>query len=62
MANEDEPKIQQFLNSTKSLAAWNYMNSEFIMTNEMPYKLVPGAGTYIVCKTIDPNKKININA
>lgn len=62
MANKDESTINDFLSAVKGLSIWNYLNSEYIMTNEMPYKLVPGAGTYKGCKTIDPNEKININA
>ena len=62
MTNEDESTINDFLEAVKRLSVWNYMNSEYIMTNEMPYKLVPGAGSYIGCKTINPNEKININA
>ncbi len=63
MANKDlDTEVLYFLNSTKRLAIRGYMISEYIMTNEMPYKLVPGAGTYEGCKTIDNTKKININA
>lgn len=53
--------IKSFLQYTKNLSVWCYMNSEYFMTQEMPYKLVPGAGSYKTCKTIDPNQKININ-
>jgi hypothetical protein len=53
--------IQNFLNTTKRIAISGYMNSEYIMTQQMPYKLVPGAGSYVPCKTIIPTEKININ-
>jgi hypothetical protein len=53
--------IQNFLNTTKRIAISGYMNSEYIMTQQMPYKLVPGAGSYVPCKTINPTEKININ-
>lgn len=63
MANKElDADIRNFLRTTKQLAIRGYMVSEYIMTNEMPYKLVPGAGTYEGCKTIDNTKKININA
>ena len=58
----DDEIIKNFLNSVKGLSVWCYTNSEHFLTNEMPYKLVPGAGSYVTCKTIDPNQKININA
>lgn len=52
----------EFVNWIKSLAVWCYTSSEYFMTQEMPYRLVPGAGSYMTCKTIDPNQKINTNA
>ena len=54
--------ISYFLNSTKKIAIFGFMNSEYILTEQMPYKLVPGAFTYEPCKTINPNEKVNINA
>ena len=56
------PDILNFLNSTKQIAVWGYMNSEYIMTEQMPYKLVPGAFSYEPCKSINNTEKININA
>ncbi|MCF6224321.1 MAG: gluconate 2-dehydrogenase subunit 3 family protein [Flavobacteriaceae bacterium] len=50
-----------FLCTTKRLAISGYMNSEYILTEQMPYKLVPGAFTYETCKSIDNTKKINIH-
>lgn len=61
LSNENK-NIQDFLNSVKRLSVWRYTKSEHFLTVEMPYKLVPGAGSYNTCKTIDPNKKINSNA
>ena len=53
--------LKIFLNTTKRIAISGYMNSEYILTQQMPYKLVPGAGSYVPCKTINPSEKININ-
>ncbi|OIQ37190.1 MAG: hypothetical protein BM563_09070 [Bacteroidetes bacterium MedPE-SWsnd-G1] len=60
--SDENKNIQNFLNSVKGLSVWCYTKSEHFLTVEMPYKLVPGAGTYNTCKTIDPNQKINSNA
>ncbi|MCK5814881.1 MAG: gluconate 2-dehydrogenase subunit 3 family protein [Flavobacteriaceae bacterium] len=57
--NED---ILEFIDSTKQIAIKGYMNSEYILTEQMPYKLVPGAFSYEPCKSINPNEKVNINA
>lgn len=55
--NEDE---NLFLNITKNVTILGYMQSEYIMTKEMPYTLIPGS--YGLCETIDNSKKINVNA
>lgn len=55
-------EVQYFINTTKQVAVWGYMNSEYYKTKQMPYKLVPGPFSYQTCKTIDTNEKININA
>jgi hypothetical protein len=55
--NEDE---KLFLGFTKNIAILGYMQSEYIMTKEMPYTLIPGS--YGLCETIDNSKKINANA
>ena len=52
--------IQYFLSLTKQFTITGYMQSQFIMTEVMPYKLVPG--TYNLCETIDESKRVNINA
>jgi hypothetical protein len=51
--------IQSFINTSKYYSIWGYMQSEYIMTEIMPYQLVPG--TYGNCETIDKNKRINVN-
>ncbi|EIJ38367.1 hypothetical protein JoomaDRAFT_1351 [Galbibacter orientalis DSM 19592] len=53
--------VSTFLHTTKQTAVWGYKNSEYYMTNLMPYKLIPGAFSYKT-KTINPTDKININA
>ncbi|MDG3583357.1 MULTISPECIES: gluconate 2-dehydrogenase subunit 3 family protein [Galbibacter] len=53
--------LSNFLHTTKHTAVWGYKNTEYYMTQLMPYKLIPGAFSYRT-KTIDPNEKININA
>lgn len=55
-----EDDLQDFIQTTKKLTIQGYMMSQFIMTEIMPYKLIPGA--YGTCETIDPNKRINTNA
>lgn len=52
--------IKIFLNTSKYYTIWGYKQSEYMMTEIMPYKLVPGS--YGLCETIDKSKKININA
>ncbi len=51
----------EFLNKTKYTAIWGYTNSEYFLTQQMPYKLVPGPFSYKTI-TINPQNKININA
>lgn len=60
LEGENEP-LKNFIEMVKGLSVWCYMNSEYILTNEMPYQLIPGANTYIGCKSIDTTKRININ-
>lgn len=59
---ESKSDISYFLNSIKKIAVFGYMNSEYILTEQMPYKLIPGAFSYEACKTVNPNEKINIHA
>ena len=56
--NEND-KVGQFLKTLKQLSVFGYMQSEYIMTEVMPYSLVPGK--YGTCETIDPEKRINVN-
>jgi len=55
--NED---LFKFVEITKYLAILGYMQSEYIMTDIMPYSLVPS--TYGACESIDNSKRINVNA
>jgi hypothetical protein len=49
-----------FVEHTKRFAIFGYMQSEYIMTEIMPYSLVPGS--FGTCETIDNSKRINVNA
>ncbi len=49
-----------FVEITKYFAILGYMQSEYIMTEIMPYSLVPGA--YGACESIDNSKRLNVNA
>jgi len=51
--------IQSFLKTTKYYTGWGFLQSKYVMTEIMPYPLVPG--TYGTCETIETNKRININ-
>lgn len=51
--------VSTFIDNLKAMTIFGYMNSEFIMTEVMPYSLVPGK--YGTCETIDTTKSININ-
>jgi len=55
-----ENDLHSFLQATKNLTIQGYMLSEYIMTELMPFQLVPGS--YELCKSIDKTKKINVNA
>lgn len=63
--DSDDPKtiidgdVKSFLNATKRFSILGYMKSEYIMTEIMPYTLVPTK--YGTCDTIDKTKRININ-
>lgn len=58
--NEIPEEVIRFVEISKSYAVMGFMRSEYIMTEVMPYSLVPGKPP--VCRTIDPNGKINIYA
>ena len=51
--------VKTFIKTTKYLAILGYMRSEYIMTEVMPYSLVPTK--YGTCETIDNSKRINVN-
>jgi len=53
-------EVIHFIEISKSYAILGFMRSEYVMTEVMPYSLVPGKPP--VCRTIDPNEKINIYA
>lgn len=55
-----EEDLQTFLQEVKYFTIQGYMLSEYIMTEVMPFQLVPGS--YELCKSIDKTKKINVNA
>lgn len=48
-----------FIQTSKNFTTLGYMRSEYIMTEVMPYTLIPG--TYGPCETVDNSKRININ-
>ena len=51
--------VHVFFNTTKQFTIMGYMRSEYIMTEVMPYSLVPTK--YGTCETIDNTKRINVN-
>lgn len=53
-------EIKHFIYTTKRYTIQGFLQSKYIMTKVMPYQLVPG--TYNLCETIDPSKKVNIHA
>lgn len=52
--------VHEFLKLSKHYAVMGYLYSEYVMTKEMPYTLVPGR--FGLCETIEGSSKININA
>ena len=55
----DLRSIRRFIKAVKYYGTWGFMQSEYIMTEVMPYQLVPGS--YGSCETIETNKRVNIN-
>lgn len=51
--------VKTFIKTTKYFTVQGFMGSEYIMTEIMPYSLVPT--TYGTCETIDNTKRINVN-
>ena len=56
---ENDPVVGM-IEIAKAYAILGYNKSEYIMTEIMPYTLIPGKNP--ICRTLDPNEKININA
>lgn len=52
--------VQNFIEITKAFAILGYTQSEYFMTEVMPYTLIPGKNPE--CRTVEPNEKINVNA
>ena len=60
-ANDPERKdVLGFIEISKSFAVLGFMRSEYLMTEVMPYTLVPAK--YPECRSLDPNEKVNIYA
>ena len=51
--------LKLFISTTKEFTSFGYMKSEYIMTEVMPYTLIPGS--YGPCETVDKTKRINVN-
>ena len=58
-SDQESRDVLNFVEITKSCTILGYMKSEYIMTEVMPYSLVPGS--YGTCETIDNSKRINVN-
>ncbi|MBD8491030.1 gluconate 2-dehydrogenase subunit 3 family protein [Echinicola sp. CAU 1574] len=58
--DEDLEQYQYFLNTTKRYTLQGYMASEYVMTELMPYHLVPGPN-FKGSKKIVAGEKVNIN-
>lgn len=52
--------VQNFIEITKAFVILGYTQSEYFMTEVMPYTLIPGKNPE--CRTVYPNEKINVNA
>lgn len=53
-------ELLSFVEITKKFAILGYLQSEYVMTEVMPYRLIPGI--YGPCETIDKTKRVNVNA
>lgn len=58
--NDSIDDVTNFVEITKWFAIQGYTQSRYVMTEVMPYALIPGK--FPQCRTIEPNEKININA
>ena len=54
----DLPSVKYFLGRVKGFTIQGFMQSEYIMTEVMPYLLVPGQAKG--CVDVDPSKRVNI--
>ena len=52
-------EVSLFVKKAKEFAILGYMQSEYIMTEVMPYPLIPGKNP--ACRMVDPEQRININ-
>lgn len=52
--------VATMLEIAKACTILGYNKSEYVMTEIMPYTLIPGKNPE--CRTLDPNEKINTNA
>lgn len=52
--------VQNFIEITRAFAILGYTQSEYFMTEVMPYTLIPGKNPE--CRTVQPNENINVNA
>ncbi len=58
-ADADSP-VAALIEIAKAFTILGFNKSEYIMTEVMPYTLIPGKNPS--CRNIDPNEKINTNA
>ncbi len=58
-SKDDLGALKLFVSTTKEFTSFGYMKSEYIMTEVMPYTLIPGS--YGPCETVDKTKRINVN-
>lgn len=59
-ADDSKNDVITFMEIIKYFSILGYTQSEYFMTEMMPYSLVPGKNPE--CRTVDPNEKINVNA
>jgi len=52
-------EVTFFVKKAKEFSILGFMQSEYIMTEVMPYPLIPGKNP--ACQTIDPQQRINVN-
>jgi len=52
-------EVTFFVKKVKEFSILGYMQSEYVMTEVMPYPLVPGKNP--ACNPVDPQQRINVN-